>query len=242
MEKYIVEGNISVKACLLASRREVYEIWVDEKKLDKDTRYILAKAYERNIPVIKTKKEIINEKAQGQTHGGLIALVGEREYQTLKECITENCFLALVEGIEDPFNFGYICRSLYAAGCNGILVPSRNWSTEVTTVTKSSAGASEYVNLVASDDLISLVQEMKKHDIKFYCAMRDNCINYTDADYTQSFCLGFGGEKRGLSKQVLALSDQNIVIEYGNEFKNALNGSSAVSVIAFEALRQRKGM
>ena len=44
MERYIVEGNISVKACLLANRREVFEIWVDEKKTDKDTRYILAKA------------------------------------------------------------------------------------------------------------------------------------------------------------------------------------------------------
>lgn len=242
MERYIVEGNISVKACILANRRDVYEVIVDEKKLDKDTRYILAKAYERNIPVIKKSKEEINEIASGQTHGGLIAIVGERSYQSLDDCITENCFLALVEGIEDPFNFGYICRSLYAAGCTSILVPSRNWSTEVTTVTKSSAGASEYINIVSSDDLVSLVETMKQHGIKFYCAMRDNCINYTDAQYDTSFCLGFGGEKRGLSKQVLALSDQNIVIEYGNDFKNALNGSSAVSVIAFEALRQRKGM
>ena len=76
----------------------------------------------------------------------------------------------IIEGIEDPFNFGYICRSLYAAGCHGLIVPTRNFSTAVTTVTKSSAGASEYINIIASDDIPSIVRDLQSKGIHLYCA------------------------------------------------------------------------
>ena len=44
MEIYILEGNISVKAAILAGKREVYKLYVDKKKKDKDTSYILHRA------------------------------------------------------------------------------------------------------------------------------------------------------------------------------------------------------
>ena len=80
MEKFLVEGNISVKACILANRRDVYEVIVDEKKKDKDTYYILKQAELKNIPVIKTTREKIDELAEGKTHGGFIALSNIRRY------------------------------------------------------------------------------------------------------------------------------------------------------------------
>lgn len=238
MEKYLIEGNISVKAALLANRREVFEIYVDDKKKDKDTRFILAKAKQKNVEIHQINREIIDSMAQGKTHGGLIAFVGERRYQSIEE--NDNAFYAIVEGIEDPFNFGYICRSLYAAGCNGLIVPERNFSTAVTTVTKSSAGASEYINIICCNDIPSLVKKLKKKGIRLYCAMRKDAIPYTEADYQKGFIIALGGEKRGLSKQILELSDQNIYIPYANDFRNALNGASATSILAFEAARQRQ--
>ncbi len=240
MKTTILEGNISVKAALMAEKREVYEILVDKKKKDKDTAFILRQADNRQIPIRKLEREAIDELCQGKTHGGIAAIVGEREYQTLSECIQPLSFLAIVEGVEDPYNFGYICRSLYAAGCHGMIVAQRNWSSEAGVVTKSSAGASEYLNIIPAENMQDICEELKKHDIKLFCAMREDAIEYVNANFNQSMCIAFGGEKRGLSSKILRYSDQNIYIAYGNDFKNALNGSSAVSVIAFEALRQRK--
>ena len=45
MEQYIVEGNISVKAVLLAQKRDIIKIIVDEKKKDRDTAFILRQEY-----------------------------------------------------------------------------------------------------------------------------------------------------------------------------------------------------
>ena len=50
MERYLLEGNISVKAAILGNVREVYEVIVDEKKKDRDTTWILYRAQERSIP------------------------------------------------------------------------------------------------------------------------------------------------------------------------------------------------
>ena len=237
----VVEGNISVKAAILANRREIHEILVDENKSDKDTRYILAKAYERGIPVLKRSREDIDKVAEGKTHGGLIARVGERVYQSIEDLLkSDNPFIAIIEGVEDPFNFGYICRSLYAAGCHGILVGERNWSSAAKTVTKSSAGASEYINMVTVTDFDLTLKKLKKKGIRILCAMREDAVSCYEVDYEGPVCLAIGGEMRGLSKSILAHSDQNIYIPYEFDFRNALNGAAATAVLAFECLRQRQ--
>lgn len=238
MEKYLIEGNISVKAALLAGKREIFEIIVDPQKKDKDTNFILKNAQQKNIKITTTTKEKIAEMANGNTHGGLIAWVSTRIEEKLEE--SDYGYLAIVEGIEDPFNFGYIARSLYASGCKAMLVNERNWSSEVTTVTKSSAGASEYLKIIACSDFDQTCNELIAKDVKIICAMRKDAIEYTQADYTQNICIALGGEKRGLSQAVLNHSSQNVYIPYTTDFKNALNGASAASVLAFEVQRQRR--
>ena len=62
----LLEGNISVKAALLAKVRTVCEVIVDEHKNDKDTRYILAKAYEAGVEVKKVSRDAIDDIAEGK--------------------------------------------------------------------------------------------------------------------------------------------------------------------------------
>ena len=69
----------------------------------------------KNIPVILKSRSWIDAHAQGRTHGGLIAQVQPRRFQRLSDLITENPYVFVVEGVEDPFNLGYIMRSLYTA-------------------------------------------------------------------------------------------------------------------------------
>ena len=152
----------------------------------------------------------------------------------------KNPFLAILEGIEDPFNFAYALRTLYAAGCSGVLLNERNWAHQDGLIAKSSAGASEYIRLIDCKDMENTLEICKEKGCTLYCAMRKDAIEMYDADYTKPFILAIGGEKRGLSKIVLNQSDQNIMIPYANDFKNALNASSAVAAVAFEVVRQRK--
>ena len=236
----LLEGNVSVKAAILGNHRKVEKLYYDKHKNDKDLNFILHRAKEKGIPCMPLEREEINSMATGRTHGGLVAQAGPRVYQELSECMHgKTPFLVLLEGVEDPFNLGYIIRTLYSAGCDGLILPRHDWASAESTIVKSSAGAFEYLNIVMSDDLPQLVKDIKKQGIMTYAAMRKDAITYLEADYRKSCLLAIGGEMRGLSSAVRNEIEQNIYIPYANDFRNALNAASAAAVLSFEVYRQR---
>lgn len=232
---FIFEGNIAVKAAISAKRRKVFKIVVDEKKKDKDTNYILKIAQHANIPIEKTQRETIDAISVGKTHGGLIAYVGERTFQAID--FTKS-FYALIEGVEDPYNFAHIIRTLYAAGCNGVILGVRNWNSAADVLVKTSAGASEYMNMIVVDDFAKTLISCKEKGYQIVAGNRKDAISLYDHVFEEKTIMCIGGEMRGLSKIVANLSDINLFIPYNNQFKNALTAVSATSVIAFEYLRQ----
>lgn len=237
----LLEGNVSVKAAILGSHRKVEKLYYDKHKNDKDLNFILHRAKEKGIPCMPLEREEINSMATGRTHGGLVAQAGPRVYQELSECMHgKTPFLVLLEGVEDPFNLGYIIRTLYSAGCDGLILPRHDWASAESTIVKSSAGAFEYMNIVMSDNLPQLVKDIKKQGIKTYAAMRKDAITYLEADYQKPSLIAIGGEMRGLSSAVRNEIEQNIYIPYANDFRNALNAASAAAVLSFEVYRQRR--
>ncbi len=240
MSNIIFEGAISVKAAILAQKRNVFELIVDKDKKDKNTNFILNEAKRRNIKIRLCSKDEINELASGKTHGGIICYASERKTEKISKYLKDSdAFICVLEGIEDPYNFGYCLRSLYAAGCSAVIVNQRNWSSAADVIAKSSAGASEYIAICSVENMQETLNEVKKAQFQIYCAQRSDAISLYEANFTSKVCLAIGGEMRGLSKVVLEASDQNIYIPYEYDFRNALNASSATSVIAFEIYRQK---
>jgi rRNA methylases len=236
----IIEGNVSVKAALMGGRRQVEKIYVDEAKHDKDSSWILHRAEERNVEIIRCRREQIDQMASGRTHGGLLAEVSVRRYQPIEDTDAGvKTFVVLLEGIEDPFNLGYIMRTLYSAGCTGLILRRRDWSNAESTILKSSAGAGEYINIVLSDDPAETVRWYKEKGVRCYAAMRRNALTCYEADYRGPVLLAIGGEMRGLSSGVLKEIQQNIYIPYANDFHSALNAAGAAAVLGFEVFRQR---
>lgn len=235
----LVEGNISVKASLLGGKRKVETLYVDRDKRDKDTRFILRKAEEKHVDIRRISREEIDAMASGRTHGGVVAEVGKRSYQSVEEALTDTPLLFVLEGVEDPFNLGYVMRSLYSAGCTGLILRNRDWTQVESTILKSSAGALEYLNVILSDDIPSLMHSLRKRGVCCYAAMRKDAEVYWKKDYTKPCLIAIGGEMRGLSSRVLQEIDQNIYIPYANDFRAALNAAGAANAIAFEAFRQR---
>lgn len=235
-----VEGIISVKAVIEAKRREVYQILISQKKYSRNLRYVIRLAKAENIEVKFVNKAKLEKYTDNKNHGGILALISKRKYADFNDLlIKDKPFLAILEGIEDPFNFGYCLRSLYAAGCDGVIVTERDWSNASSTVIKSSAGASEFITMYKSDDLVETIKALKAHDLKLYAAYRKDSKSIYETEFSDSLILAIGGEKRGLSKPIIDLADYYIHIPYANDFRNAINGSSATAIISFEIFRNR---
>ncbi|MCR5066930.1 MAG: RNA methyltransferase [Erysipelotrichaceae bacterium] len=238
----IIEGAIATKAALASKYRRVNKIYISYNKSGSDVTYITHQASMKHIEVEKVTPDKIDQLACGKTHGGIIAEVSERKLQSLTSLLyREKPFLALIEGVEDSYNLGYVIRSLYAFGCDGIILKDHIVDFDDSTIIKSSAGASEMLPICHIGDLQMALDVLRENGIRVISAYRGgDPICLYDYDFTQKgilICLG--GPMRGLSRVILDNSDDFIYIPYANDFRNALNGASAMAVIASEVFRQK---
>lgn len=242
----VMEGMTSISALLAAGQqgqndRPIFEIWFDEDKKVKKARelgFLQARCRDRQIPLLFKRTEEIEAMCVGNTHGGVIALCGERTLlQPTEQTLPRDAFICYIEGIEDPYNFGYALRSLYAAGCDAVLLGKRNWLSAAGVVARASAGASEALPLFVGEPS-EAIQTLKEMGYRVAMAGIRDSVSMYDADLHRPLLLVIGGEKRGVSREIASLCDQTVRIDYGREFRGSLSAASAATVLGFEVLRQ----
>ena len=244
----LFEGIVSFRALIdiqnsVFNERKIKKVYYAEEKLKKNKgefSYIKAKSYEFSFETELVPMSVIDEMTIGTSHGGIAIQTGDREIPVLSEdFIKENGFYVVLEGIEDPYNFGYALRSLYAAGVDGVILTPRNWMSAAGVVCRSSAGASEMLPMVLADAGLEFFREK---GYKIVCADIENSVSVYEADLSRPLLLVVGGEKRGISRSVLDIADTVVRLDYGRDFPAALSAASAASIIAFEVYRQGRGV
>ncbi len=238
------EGTLSVLAVLRENSRCVERVYYSkEKKLSSDRRAlrIASICRERNIPFERCEASFIEDNTTSSTHAGMIALVGERKTCELEELFKlKNGFLFLLDGIEDPYNFAYSIRSMYAAGADGMIMPDRNWLSAAGVAIRGSAGASELLPCAVYHERQEVIDLARKYGYRIVCADENTDTLHTDPVLQKPILLIVGGEKRGIAREFLSAADTLVKIDYARDFKMSLTATAAVSILAFEVLRQNK--
>ena len=249
IESTLMEGMFSIRAILRAyedgiNDRMIKTIFFDKDKTRskaKELSYLRAMSYKYGFEIEYVDAEKIDEMTIGSSHGGIIAHCTERTLPKASDMkIKENGFYVMLEGIEDPYNFGYCLRSLYAAGVDGILVGERNWFSAAGVVCRASAGASELFE-IATGDTTEIVRMFKEKGYTVIAADKaDDAVPVYDTEIRTPVLLVVGGEKRGITRSVLSECDKIVCLDYGRRFGAALSAASAASVLAFEIYRQNR--
>ncbi len=245
----ILEGMTSIRALIHAREaginlRPIHRILYDMtciKKIGKDVGYLKAVSSKHGYEVIESTTDEIASLTIGNTHGGLIALCGERPLVSLTSDtkLAENGFYAYIEGIEDPYNFGYALRSLYACGAEGIILGERNWYSASGVIARASAGASELLHVYSADtDTVVSVFKEKGYRIVAGDLRTEHTLGQTELPCP--ILLVVGGEKRGISKKLLDAVDIKVKIPYAQDFHASLSAASAVTMFAYEIMRQKR--
>ena len=242
----IFEGMTSIRAVLdnlkngIHNSRQIEKILIDKAKQQsksKEIGYLKKMSTLFDFEIELVDEETINSYTVGTSHGGIIAFCGSRAYETISnDNIVKNGFYVMIEGIEDPYNFGYALRSIYASGADGIILSERNWLSAAGVVCRSSAGASERLNVyIATYGFIDL---FKNNGYKVVCADLGTDIELHNSDMKLPVFLIVGGEKRGISRNVLDKADQIVKIPYFRNFNASLSAASATTIIGYEIMRQ----
>lgn len=240
-----LEGFISVTAVLQGRRRTVTNILLKEGREDGQTRQLARLAREAGVLLSRVSAEEIEARAGGKSHGGVLAEIGPYQFTPLSELLTNASpapFIAMIDGVEDPFNFGQAIRALYAAGADGLVLRPRNWLSAAGVVARASAGASELIPTAVAETAEDAAAFFRERGLQIACASdAPGSRSLYDTALTGPLFLLIGGEKRGVTRSFLASADLKLRIPYGRPLPHSLGTAPATAIIAFEVLRQRQG-
>ncbi len=241
-EQAILEGFVSVRAALKAGSRPIHAILIRQDKRDAGIAWLERTASAAGIPVQRVTANEIDARASGSTHGGVIALAGPRCFVALDDLEADSPapFVAMIDGVEDPFNFGQAVRALYAAGCDGLVLRPRNWMSAAGVVVRASAGASEWLPTAIAETVGAAAAHFRARGLRVAVADEEDAVPLYDVDLTGPLFLVIGGEKRGITRSFRQGADLRLAIPYGSDFDQSLGTATATAVIAFEIMRQRR--
>ncbi len=248
MNKTVLGGFVSVKSVIEANSRTIYKIYIEKQRYDNVMKSNL------RIPEQRQYSALINSGAEytfvseeefdsimpNSNAGGIAAEVGPRVFTPFDDILNiNNGYIAILDGIEDPFNFAYALRSLYASGVDAVVLLERNFFTASDTVIRSSAGASELIKACTVDDLSDACKELSSRGYTIVStAKTSKAKDLYRCRFSRPLCVVYGGEKRGISKEILEMSDLCVKIKYPRDCHYSLPACSAISVITFECARK----
>ena len=247
-ESLIMEGMQSIRSVIAGNEsgvndRKIEEILVDRERttaLSKELGWLGHVGERLGFTIRECDGDEIDRLSLGRSHGGILARVSERTIPTLDESkIKENGFYVMIEGIEDPYNFGFALRSLYAAGADGIVLAERNWMSAAGVVARSSAGASEMFAVFKAKPT-DAADVFKSKGYSIVCADLDTPYTLEETEIRFPVFLVVGGERRGISRALLDRADLKVQISSGRDFRASLSAASAATIRAYEIFRQNR--
>lgn len=142
-----------------------------------------------------------------------------------------------LEDVHKPNNVSAVIRSADATGIHKIHAV---WPNEMRTLSHTSAGARNWVDVETHDDIDTAITELKAQGMQVLVTnLSDSAIDFRQVDYTKPTAIILGNEKAGASTQAKQLADQDIMIPMLGMVQS-LNVSVASAVILYEAQRQRE--
>ncbi|MBU1145551.1 MAG: 23S rRNA (guanosine(2251)-2'-O)-methyltransferase RlmB [Firmicutes bacterium] len=236
MSVYIY-GKNPAKEILETDKLIIKAYFMDDTKSD-----LFLEVKRKQIPFETLSKKEFEKRFSGNTQG-IVLEVEDYKTVSLEEVMKDldlslNPFFIMLDGIEDPHNFGAIIRSAEAGGCSGIIIP-KNRSVKITgTVAKVSSGAIEYIKIIEVVNLNQTIEKLKKKSFWIIGTDVNSEKSYQDIFVDRPLCLVIGSEGKGLSKLVKEHVDFNVKIPMIGKI-NSLNASVSAGILIFDILRRK---
>jgi len=227
---------------VVRSGREVKAVFLSSTRKDKVTA-LEEEITSRGIKINRADNLFFDSRfAKG--HQGIAALVAPRGYADFDELLetpsrnNERPLFLLLDGVEDPRNFGAVLRVADAGGVHGVVIQAYRSASLSPEAVKASAGASEHIPIAMVPNIKNAIRDMKESGITIVGAEADAELLPWETDLSVPLALVMGSEGGGMRKTVREQCDLLVRLPMRGKV-NSLNVSVATGVIIFEVMRQR---
>jgi 23S rRNA (guanosine2251-2'-O)-methyltransferase len=197
-----------------------------------------------HLPIVEVEGGTLTALAGFDGHQGVALVVGPRRWASLDDALAraieraEPPFVLALDSVEDPRNLGALLRSAEASGVHGVIMPTHRAAPLTAVAVKASAGASEHLPLVPTDDLSGTLAELHARGLRLVGADAAASLSYREADLRGPIAIIVGSEGRGFSSGTRRRLDVTVRIPMRGRVKS-LNAAVAGSILLFEVNVQR---
>lgn len=233
-----VAGRIPVLECLRAKKRTARRLYIAAGARDVDALRDAA----RGVPTETVERRELDRLTQGTEHQGVVLEANPLPVveltRWLERPLREEMLVVILDGVEDPHNFGAIVRSAAACGADAVLFAKDRAAPLTPAVYKAAAGAIEYIDLIRATNLARSLGQLR--DAGFWSAALDaqGDRSLWDAPLTGRMVLVIGSEGAGIRRLVLENCDFKVRIPIAGPI-TSLNASVSAGIVLSECMRQR---
>ncbi len=204
---------------------------------------LFSRARDLNIRVETVERERLGFMVHGQ-HQGVVAEVRTFDFIELEDLIGKakasgrHALFVVLDGIQDPHNFGAIVRSAWAFGAHGVIIAKDRAAPVTAVVAKASAGAIEHCPIARVVNISRALETLKKAGVWTVAAALDGDRTLWAAPLDGPMALVVGAEGDGVRDGVKKHCDFHVKIPMSAGF-DSLNASVSAGVMLAEIARQR---
>jgi len=240
----IIYGIHPVKEALKSSRLQIQKILIGTQTPHPPLQSILDLAKKRKVPVTVTDKESLERMAKDGLHQNIIGIIKEIPYSSVEEILSywrkegTKAFILILDGIQDPQNFGSLIRTASGCGAHGIIIPKDRSVGITPAVIKTSAGATAHLPIAKVVNIATTIDFLKKEGIWVYGASGETKDLIYQLDLNIDLAIVIGAEGKGIRPLVKKKCDRLFSIPMKG-LLTSFNASVSGGMILYEVMRQR---
>lgn len=235
----IITGRNAVREALEQNPESLEKVCLQRET--RGLREIRSLATKAGVPIQVLPREGLRRLAGGASHQGAIAQHASFayvDYSKMLAAIAENLDVVkmqcprilLLDGIQDPRNFGAIVRSAVAFGVKGIIVCSHHMAPVNAAMVKASSGTAVRMPTARVGRLADVIPELKERGYFVYGTSAQGACSIWNLNWNCPVALVIGSEGRGLFPDTERICDRLVSIPMSGDVES-LNASVATGIL-----------
>lgn len=234
-------GRHVVTETLRAARWPVLELHLSDRLPEDDL--VFAEQWSRSGEAMLTIEPFdrLTQLCHSREHQGFLAKMAAFPYDQVSEVLSSaksRPLFGLLDGLQDPHNFGAVIRSAHVLGVDALFVPSHSQVEVTAQVARSSAGAVNHIPIAQAEDVVVLAEQLRSRGIRVIGTSQRASQPISDCDLTRAVVIVIGNEGTGIRDELLAVCDELVTIPQFGAVES-LNAAVSAGILFYEAQRQR---
>lgn len=234
-------GRHLVLETLAAGRWPIVELLLADDLSEETVSTLEPLAARWSLRLQRMTREQMTQRVHTGEHQGYVARMGPFPYASseLLWSTVGPVSCLILDGIQDPHNFGAILRSAEVFGMQAVCVAETHQAVINSQVARSSAGAINRLPIVRVPELEPLLNAFREHQVPVWGASEKGTVHLDRIAIPDSIAFVIGNEGRGIRPEIQACCDQLVQIPMAGQV-GSLNAAAAAAIFSYVSLCARR--